>query len=65
MHFIIYFDKTLPFLQIKISYNIIMITIEEQMRNDALKFIKLINKLLDNHHKNLKVKKRHYTKKNK
>ena len=42
-----------------------MITIEEQMRNDALKFIKLINKLLDNHHKNLKVKKRHYTKKNK
>jgi len=34
-----------------------MITIEEQMRNDALKFIKLINKLLDNHHKKLKIKK--------
>lgn len=34
-----------------------MITIEEQMRYDALKFIKLINKLLDNHHKKLKSKK--------
>jgi len=34
-----------------------MITIEEQMRYDALKFIKLINKLLSNHHKKLKIKK--------
>jgi len=34
-----------------------MITIEEQMRYDALKFIKLINKLLDNHHKKQKTRK--------
>jgi hypothetical protein len=33
-----------------------MITIEEQMRNDTLKFIKLINKLLDNHRKKLRCK---------
>lgn len=33
-----------------------MITIEEQMKNDTLKFIKLINKLLDNHRKKEKLK---------
>lgn len=39
-----------------------MITIEEQMRDDVLKFIKLINKLLDNHHKKLKSKKKKFSK---